>query len=126
MSNYVYNLWPTLLKGGLEIFFANRDFKWSNLAAYNAGVIVSIIGVRKYSNQPKYLPTLISDESGETRRVANISAYLTASNDIYIETASKPLGGKAPMVFGNMPIDGGHLSLSMRVRPHNINVISTA
>jgi hypothetical protein len=109
----VSNLWPIILKGGLEIFFANRDFRWTNLAAHNAGVIVSIVGIRKRSSQPKFLSANNSDEISETRKVVNINPYLTASVDIYVEPASKPCGGKAVMAFGNMPIDGGHLSLTM-------------
>ncbi|MEJ8472855.1 class I SAM-dependent DNA methyltransferase [Roseibium algae] len=109
----VSNLWPVLLQNGLEIFFANQNFKWTNLAAHNAGVIVSIIGLRRVSSQPKYLSSINPDGTEEIRKVSNINAYLTGSQDIYVEAASKPIGEKAKMAFGNMPIDGGHLSFSM-------------
>ena len=38
-------LWPHILGSGQNIFFAYTSFKWANLASYNAGVSVVIIGV---------------------------------------------------------------------------------
>jgi N-6 DNA Methylase len=42
----VHQLWPRIYDLGIEIFFAHRDFQWSNNAANNAAVICSIIGLR--------------------------------------------------------------------------------
>ena len=38
-------LWPTIFATGHEIEFAYTSFKWANLASYNAGVIVIIVGI---------------------------------------------------------------------------------
>ena len=43
----VNDLWPYILKNGVEIFFAVKDFKWKNNAKNNAGVNVVIIGLTK-------------------------------------------------------------------------------
>ena len=39
--------WPLVISGSISIRFAYASFKWSNLAAYNAGVTVVIIGLGK-------------------------------------------------------------------------------
>jgi len=46
-------LWPHIFKKNLEIFFAFKNIKWSNNARRNAGVTVSIIGVRTLSKKHK-------------------------------------------------------------------------
>ncbi|MDB9965678.1 lactate dehydrogenase [Planktomarina temperata] len=117
----VSGLWPHLLGADLEIGFANRSFKWSNLATKNAGVIVSIIGIRKRNNSPKFLIEGMEDGLDQIRQVKNINAYLVPSADIFIAASTNVLGQKSPMAFGNMPIDGGHLSLTMsEVRELNL------
>lgn len=40
-------LWPLILSNQYEIAFAHTSFKWKNLAAHNAGVIVAIIGLSR-------------------------------------------------------------------------------
>lgn len=48
-------LWPKLLKATREIFFAFKDFKWSNNANKNAGIMCSIVGVRSKARETKYI-----------------------------------------------------------------------
>jgi hypothetical protein len=43
----VSSLWPMIFSQGVSISFAYQSFKWANLASYNAGVTVSIIGLTK-------------------------------------------------------------------------------
>lgn len=40
-------LWPLIFADGLYIHFAHTSFKWANLASYNAGVTVVIVGLSK-------------------------------------------------------------------------------
>ncbi len=40
-------LWPLIFKTGHEIAFAHTSFKLVNLASYNAGVTVAIVGFSK-------------------------------------------------------------------------------
>ena len=101
-------LWKHLLSGSLEIIFAYRPFKWANLASHNAGVIVNIVAI---SIAPSKDEKKIFDGS-QVRSVPNISPYLLATPNIFIETAPKPLSSLPTMVTGSMPRDGGHLILS--------------
>ncbi|HTM36093.1 MAG TPA: DNA methyltransferase [Terriglobales bacterium] len=80
-------LWKELLKDGIYITFAYRPFKWANLAAHNAGVTVNIVGV---SNIMSRADRRIF-ESDQVRSVPNISPYLLATPNIFVDTAPKPL-----------------------------------
>jgi len=100
-------VWPEVFKYGLEIYFAYPEFVWSNNAKNNAGVICSIIGVRKISTNKKYI------YSKATRHeVKNINAYLINGSDIIIEKRQKPLSKLSNIATGNIPYDGGNLILS--------------
>jgi hypothetical protein len=104
-------LWPYLLDR-LEIRFAHRSFKWSNLAAHNAGVTCVIVGMGPPSSFPKRL------FDGDTvRDVEIIGPYLAPGVTTIVEKRSTPLSlDFQPMVFGNMPRDGGHLLLDRNER----------
>lgn len=97
-------VWPHVLNTNVEIFFAYKDFKWTNNAAKNAGVTCSIIGLRHKSKKPKFL------FNGEVRKtVANINPYLIDGPDLYVEKASKSICNLPKIQNGNQPYDGGHL-----------------
>ena len=101
-------LWPRLWQRGQEIFFAHAPFKWSNNAANNAGVYVSVIGVRAICTEPKLL-----FEETQLRTVPNISAYITAGPSVVVRTSEVSLSCHLPkMIMGNMARDNGHLILS--------------
>lgn len=101
-------LWKELLTTGIHIVFAYRSFKWTNLAAYNAGVTVNIVGV---SNVTSTVERKIFDGE-QVRSVPNISPYLLATPNIFVDTVPKPPSQLPPMITGSMPRDGGHLLLS--------------
>ena len=101
-------LWAELLQGDTQIAFAYRPFKWANLAAHNAGVTVNIVGV---SNLTSGVEKRIFD-GDQVRSVSNISAYLLATPNIFVDTAPRPISDLSPMITGSMPRDGGHLILS--------------
>lgn len=107
----VPELWPHLLED-LEIRFAHRSFKWSNLAAHNAGVTCVIIGMGRPSNALKRL------FDGDTvRDVEVIGPYLAPGTTAIVAKTSKPLAPDLePMVFGNKPTDGGNLILDRNER----------
>ena len=101
-------IWPRIWKSGQELFFAHVPFKWANNAANNAGVFVTIVGVRSRSNEPK----VIFDEI-QRRIVDNISPYLTSGNDVVIRTTDRPLSvGLPKMIMGNMARDDGNLIMT--------------
>lgn len=104
-------LWPYLLDR-LDIRFAHRSFKWSNLAAHNAGVTCVIVGMGPPSDAPKRL------FDGDTvRDVDVIGPYLAPGVTTIVEKRNTPLSlDLQPLVFGNMPRDGGHLLLDRNER----------
>ncbi len=97
-------IWPNILNENIEIDFAYKDFKWSNLAQAKAAVIVVIIGLRNRSNQIANL--FIRNIK---RELKNISPYLGEGKPIYIFSRAKPISEFPEMNFGNMPADGGKL-----------------
>ncbi|KZY52576.1 lactate dehydrogenase [Sulfitobacter sp. HI0054] len=103
----VHQLWPHVFKLDVEIFFAQKDFKWSNNATNNAAVICSIIGLAKTNRKPKKL--FFDDLS---REVDTIGPYLVPGNDAIVQQALSPISGIKPIITGNSPYDGGHLLLS--------------
>ena len=102
-------LWPTVFALGLEIFFSYDSFKWSNNAQHNAGVAVTVIGLRNKCNDPKY-------HYHESRRqlVKNQNAYLLDYDDIIIKKRNKILTCFFPqMCYGSKAVDNkGLLALS--------------
>ena len=134
----VPELWPHLLDG-LEIRFAHRSFKWSNLAAHNAGVTCVIVGMGPKAKAVEAVPDrrhdLIDDlmslggasmatgsprkrlYDGDTvREVDVIGPYLAPGTTVIVAKASKPIAALEPMVFGNKPTDGGNLILDRNER----------
>ncbi|KQB10590.1 class I SAM-dependent DNA methyltransferase [Vibrio metoecus] len=101
-------LWPHILQGGIEIGFCHTSFKWSNNAKYNAGVTCVVIGLQHSAPQSQ---KLIFDNNIKNL-ASNINAYLVDAPDQYIYPEARPLSAIPPMVFGNMPNDGGFLILS--------------
>jgi len=108
------DVWPVVFSRGCEIRFAYTSFKWSNLANYNAGVTVIIVGVGKNSSVPKRIY-----QEDHIKQCDSIGPYLVPNSLYYIQKTSKPIGDQAVMLFGNMPRDGGNLfmdaSLANRV-----------
>jgi len=102
-------IWPRVLKDDIEIFFAHQSFKWTNNAKGNAGVTVVIIGLKNKSEKAKYLY-----KNGIKQLVKNINPYLTEGNSVYIRRKSSPISNFKPIVFGNMPNDGGNLLFNQK------------
>lgn len=105
-------LWPSIMSSGHEIEFAHTSFKWTNLASHNAGVIVIIVGITAQSSQKKRL--FYEDSEGITHEkvCSNINAYLVDGPNVVVGSERSPLISNAPMMFGNMPRDGGYLIVS--------------
>lgn len=102
-------LWKHILKrNSVYISFAYRSFKWTNLAANNAGVTVNIVGVTE--------KTIKRDrkifDGEQERSVENISPYILAGPSIFIDTEPRSICGLPSMLTGSMPRDGGNLILS--------------
>lgn len=105
----VARLWPLILELGQEILFAHTSFKWANLASYNAGVTVVIIGLGQKAGRKA---VLFEDATGDVplrREVENISPYLVPYKNLVIEARSTAISDVAEMVNGSKPADGGNL-----------------
>ncbi len=100
-------LWPYIFGKNVEIGFAHTSFKWTNGARNVAGVTVVIIGLRSISKAPKYLFS-----QGIQSEVENINAYLIEARNVILPRRAKPISEIPRIVRGNMPTDGGALSLS--------------
>lgn len=100
----VNDIWPFLLVDDVEIFFAHKDFPWTNNAKDKAGVYCSIIGLRKKSNKPKYL-----FEKELKYSALNINAYLIDAPNIFVEKRTNPLSKLPDMNQGNIPLESGYL-----------------
>jgi hypothetical protein len=105
-------LWPAIFRTKHGIVFAHTSFRWSNLAHNNAGVTVCIIGISQSLPTVRRLFSLDDDGATIERKVDHINAYLVPGADAIVEQSRSPLSNASPMLFGNMPRDGGHFILS--------------
>lgn len=105
-------LWPSIFATGHTIEFAHTSFKWVNLASHNAGVIVIIVGLSNTTGKKKRLFTLDADGAAHERVCGNINPYLVDGPNLVVEARRDPPEDRAPMLFGNMPRDGGHFLAS--------------
>ncbi|AWI09765.1 class I SAM-dependent DNA methyltransferase [Ereboglobus luteus] len=109
-------LWPLLFAKGVKIAFAYTSFKWANLATHNAGVIVVIVGLSQRNSTDKRIYSSDSDNNIVEKRTDHINAYLVAGSHVEIKQCRIPISNLAPMLFGNMPRDGGSFILSTSER----------
>jgi hypothetical protein len=105
-------LWPKLFETGSIIRFAHTSFKWANLASYNAGVTVAIVGLSRSKTKKRYLFDLNHDGETTVREASNITPYLTIGENVVVTSQRESIAGLPDMSFGNMPVDGGSLLLS--------------
>ena len=106
-------LWPLIFETGYEISFAHTSFKWTNLASHNAGVTVVIVGISNHSRTNRTIYSPASDGETVEKQVTNINAYLVPAPSVIVTKASRPLSAVSEMSFGNKPVDGGNLLLSL-------------
>lgn len=99
-------LWNPIFKENLEIFFSYNAFKWSNNAKDQAGVVVTIIGIRNYSKELKKI-----FKNNLIQLSNNISPYLINGANTIIESRNRSISKIPQMVFGSMPNDEGNLIL---------------
>ncbi|MGL5192422.1 MAG: class I SAM-dependent DNA methyltransferase, partial [Chroococcales cyanobacterium] len=107
-------LWPMLFERGIEIFFAQTSFNWSNLASQNAGVTVIIVGLSKNFTERRRLFYVDHNGMVKEQTVSSINPYLVPGNYIHLIPSNRPLNGLPEMMKGNYPIDGGHLLLGLQ------------
>ena len=101
----VATLWKPLAENGIHIDFAYRTFRWDSEASQKAHVHCVIVG---FSAGDSDSERFIVDEFGERRPASHINAYLLDSEDIFIESRTRPLCDVPQIGIGNQPIDGGN------------------
>ena len=94
-GQHVTSFWKSLFADGLKFNFAVRSFKWSNLAANDAGVTVVCIGAG--------IQATTADLYDEDKRLItkNINAYLMPAENYWITQTSTPISDLQPMQKGN-------------------------
>src|SRR5690625_1344809 len=105
-------LWPPIFATGCQIEFAHTSFKWTNLASYNAGVTVVIVGISAQPRTPRRLFSLDEHNKTVEKRCEQINAYLVAGENVIVQRTAQPLSDRGVMSFGNKPVDGGNLLLT--------------
>jgi type I restriction-modification system DNA methylase subunit len=106
-------LWPRILEKNLAIRFAYPTFAWKNQAKQNAAVHVVVIGVANTADiKEKTLFRVGKDEVTFKIDAKNISPYLLEGGDTPVSSRGKPICQVFEMVYGNKPVDGGHLLLT--------------
>ena len=97
----VGRMWERL---DVVINFAWPTFCWNSEASEKAHVHCVIIGFSHIDRKHKYL----FYDSG-ARECHRINAYLLDAPDVIVKSRNKPLYNVPPMIYGNKPVDGGHL-----------------
>lgn len=115
-------LWKYLLEQGVSINFAHRTFKWTNDARGVAGVHCVIIGFALFDKTEKRIFEY-DDIKGEPNEssVHDINPYLIEAANIIIESRTKALSISPDMIWGNKPVDGGHLIMNDTEKNELIN-----
>ncbi|MBN2640352.1 MAG: class I SAM-dependent DNA methyltransferase [Victivallales bacterium] len=101
-------LWPYIFDKNLEIGFAYQSFKWTNNAKSNAGVTCAIIGIR---NKGHLNATIYVNDTAKS--VSEINAYLATGSNVVVSKRTSPISATPEMTYGNKPVDGGNLILSL-------------
>lgn len=110
-------LWKPILEMNYQIQFAHRTFQWRNDAKGNAAVHCVIIGFSKHDRDEKLLFDYLDIHAkAKIIKAENINPYLIDAVSFVLSPRSKPLQNIMPMVYGNMPNDGGFLILTKTER----------
>jgi hypothetical protein len=104
-------MWPAIFADGVGIRFAYQSFKWANLAAYNAGVTVVIVGLSKEKGITKRLYSVEDETTATIREAANINPYLVPADNVFVAPRTKVSDERTPMQFGNHPYYANDLML---------------
>ncbi|MDN5816252.1 MAG: class I SAM-dependent DNA methyltransferase [Micrococcaceae bacterium] len=108
-------LFGPIFDSGWRIKFAHRTFAWASEAPGAAAVHCAVTGFDRNPRKPAWLYEY-EHPRGEPVRIAaaeGINGYLVDGPKVMVEQRRQVLSpGLPPMVFGNMPRDGGHLLVS--------------
>jgi type I restriction-modification system DNA methylase subunit len=104
-------LWKDLFNQyNIHIDFAHRTFRWDSEASMKAHVHCVIIG---FSSAPNNKKRVLFD-NGKRIEADHINAYLSAAEDVFVDSRSKPICNVPVMRKVNQPTDGGNLIIEPR------------
>lgn len=110
-GEHVPTMWNVLVKNNnIKIDFAHKTFKWSNETTNNAEVYCIIVG---FSSQDRKHNSYVIYSNGVPHKVNRINSYLIDAPDIWLQSKSMQISGHNKICYGSMPIDNGHLILSV-------------
>ena len=99
----VANLWKPLFDDGTRINFAYRTFRWDSESSQKAHVHCIIVSFCKGGKTKN----LIFDNA-RIINAKNINGYLIDSDNVWIESRTKPICDVSEIGIGSQPIDGGN------------------
>lgn len=103
-------IWKRILQDSV-ISFAYDSFKWSNSATHNAGVTVTIIGLKLENGKPRVLYS-----ESDKKLVNNITPYLSSGETQFVYKVNKSISNLAKISKGTPEYAGGHLLLTKSER----------
>lgn len=107
-GTHLESLWNTLLNNyHVKINFAYNTFKWESEATQKAAVFCVIIGFSLIEKKEKLLFDAFDQNAANGRTVNYISPYLDDKYTVVVRSQNKPISERQPMVYGNIPRDGG-------------------
>lgn len=107
-GTHIESLWKTLINTyNIKINFAYNTFKWDSQATKKASVFCVIIGFSLIDREKKLLFDAFDENATTGRIVKYISPYLDDEHRAVVESQSKPISERPPMIYGNIPRDGG-------------------
>ena len=98
----VANLWKPIFNDGTRINFAYRTFRWDSESSQKAHVHCIIVSFCKGKTK-----NIIFD-GDKIIHAKNINGYLIDSDDVWIESRTKPICDVPEIGIGNKPVDGGN------------------
>lgn len=109
-GDQVPRLFGPVFLAGWRIRFAHRTFAWTSEAVAKATVHCNIIGFDRRTGRARLFEYETASSAPQEAQVATINGYLVDGPNVLVKPRKTPLSPHiAPVTFGNMPRDGGHL-----------------
>lgn len=107
-GTHIESLWNSLINDyHVKINFAYNTFKWESEASQKAAVFCVIIGFSLTDKKRKILFDAFDQTASNRKIVDYISPYLDDKYTVVVESQNKPITERQPMIYGNIPRDGG-------------------
>lgn len=113
-GDQVPRLFGPVFRAGWRIRFAHRTFAWTSEASGKATVHCNIIGFDQDTKPARLFDYATPWSTPQELSAFKINGYLVDGPNVLVSPRSAPLSPEiAPVTFGNMPRDGGHLVIEV-------------